>query len=199
MATTTASRATNGRARVDKVVRSKRGIILDVGCGANKQPGSVGMDHQDIRDKDGNSLVDVVHDWNVFPWPFEDESVLLIVASHVVEHVNPADGHFLDWMNEVWRILKPGRQIAIACPYGNNEFFVQDPTHCNPCNQTTWIYFDPEHHSNFYHFYEPAPFEIVQNLYHTGGMMEVVLRKRLDKAEYHSDGQVKYGPDAIRR
>src|ERR1700761_3931223 len=97
-----------------EVVARKSGIMLDIGCGASKQPGFVGMDHQPL---DG---VDVVHGWNDFPWPFEDESVLTIVASHVVEHVNPADGHFLKWMDECWRILKPEGQMAIVTPYAGS-------------------------------------------------------------------------------
>src|ERR1700748_2450384 len=101
--------------------------MLDIGWGESFQQGFVGMDHQPL---DG---VDVVHSWNEFPWPFEDESVLTIVASHVLEHVNPADGHFLRWMDEAWRILKPDRQLAAVLPYAGSPGYWQDPTHCNGC------------------------------------------------------------------
>jgi SAM-dependent methyltransferase len=178
----------NGRsAALAKKFASKRGIILDVGCGRNPQPGAVGMDHQAFAE------VDIVHSWDEFPWPLDDESVLTIIASHVVEHVNPVNGHFISWMNECWRVLKPEGQIAIATPYAGTRFYWMDPTHCNPCNQDTWRYFSPEDESRFYGFYEPGPFKIEQNLWHSTGMMEVVLRKQLDQPHWHHNGEIKYG------
>lgn len=153
-------------------LKAKRGYLLDIGCGASKQPGNfIGMDHQALPG------VDVVHSWNDFPWPFEDESVLTIVASHVVEHVNPADGHFLRWMDEAWRILKPGGQLAITTPYAGSPGYWQDPTHCNGCSEATWFYFSPDHESGFYRFYQPKPWKIEINLGHLNGNLEVVLRK----------------------
>lgn len=159
---------------IETVVAAKRGILLDIGCGESKQPGFVGMDHQPLEG------VDVVHSWNKFPWPFEDESVLTIVASHVVEHVNPADGHFLDWMNECWRVLKPEGQLALVTPYAGSPGYWQDPTHCNPCNEATWYYFDPGHPSEFFRFYRPRPWAIEMNTWHQNGNLEVVLRKRVE-------------------
>lgn len=165
------------RESTKKVVAAKRGIVLDVGCGEHKQPGAVGMDHQAL---DG---VDVVHSWDEFPWPFEDESVLTIIASHVVEHVNPVNGHFLNWMNECWRILKPEGQLAITTPYAGSRGYWQDPTHCNPCSEATWFYFDPDHASQFWTFYKPKPWIIQVNVFHANGNSEVVLRKRVIEDE----------------
>jgi SAM-dependent methyltransferase len=169
--------------RAARALEVRSGIILDVGCGAHKHPGSVGMDRQDIKDKDGEPLVDIVWNWDHIPWPIPDESCLTVLASHVVEHVNPADGHFLDWMDECWRILKPDRQLALSCPYGNSSWFVQDPTHVNPCNEKTWFYFDPApgglgSDATLWELYQPKPWKVEQNLFHSDGFMEVVLRKR---------------------
>ena len=158
--------------RVDEIVIAKRGIILDIGCGASKQPGAVGMDYQALEG------VDVVHSWNEYPWPFEDESVLTAIASHVVEHVSPIDGNFITWMNEVWRILLPDGQLAIVTPHGRSEGYLQDPTHCNPCNQMTWYYFDPEH--PLHGFYKPKPWKIETLYWSPAANIEVVLRKRAE-------------------
>lgn len=155
---------------IEEQLKKYKGILLDVGCGPYKQPGFVGMD---IRPYEG---VDIVHDWNQFPWPFEDESVLTVVASHVVEHVNPADGHFLRWMDEVWRILKFDGQIAISYPYAGTTGFWQDPTHCNGCTEATWHYWDPEE-PDLYLYYRARPFKIQTNLYHREGNGEVVMQK----------------------
>ena len=81
------------------------GIRLDIGCGANKQPGWYGIDFQPLPG------VDLVHDLMVFPWPLPDESVLVAMASHVVEHIPPHNLGFIKFMNEVWRVLKPGGEI----------------------------------------------------------------------------------------
>ena len=115
----------------------KKGIMLDIGCGGNKQPSFTGMDRRELPG------VDIVHDLEVFPYPLEDESCLTIVGSHIVEHIKP--WLMLDFMNELWRILIPGGQLALSMPYGVSYGFVQDPTHCNSVNEATWTYFDPDH------------------------------------------------------
>ncbi len=157
---------------------NKTGIRLDIGCGHNKIAESwVGMDAQDVPG------VDVVHNWNDFPWPFQDESVLQILASHVVEHVNPADGHFLRWMNECWRILVPNGVMGIVAPYAGSHGFWQDPTHCNGVNETTFAYFDPEHPSignGLWGFYQPQPWRIRECFWSPVGNIEVIMEKRND-------------------
>lgn len=148
------------------------GIKLDIGCGASKQPGFVGMD---LRELPG---VDIVHDVEVFPWPLPDECCSLAVASHLVEHINPHKGVFLKFMDEVWRVMKKGGQFMIATPYAGSVGYWQDPTHCNPCNEYTWAYFDPEHGSRYYFIYNPKPWKIIVNTWQSNGNMEIVLEKR---------------------
>jgi len=74
------------KSNIDILLKKKSGIRLDIGCGQNKQSGFIGMDYAAYPD------VDIV--WNVeqFPWPLPDESVLLAVSSHLVEHLNPHPG-----------------------------------------------------------------------------------------------------------
>lgn len=171
MSTTRQRKQRNGSGDLGERLAAKRGIMLDIGCGEQKQPGFVGMDHQPLPG------VDVVHEWDVFPWPFENESVTTAIASHVVEHVNPVNGHFIDWMNEVWRILKPMGQLALVTPYAGSPGFWQDPTHCNGCTEATWFYFDPLHPSGFWNFYRPHPWMVEHISYHHTGNLELVLRK----------------------
>lgn len=71
---------------ISKLLKEKnRGIKLDIGCGANKQgPDWVGMD---LRPEPG---VDIVHNLEQFPYPIPDDSCSLVTASHVLEHISPA-------------------------------------------------------------------------------------------------------------
>ena len=150
-------------------VEKYSGILLDIGCGENKNKGFVGMDRRDIEG------VDIVHDLEVFPYPLKDESCLTIVGSHIVEHIKP--WLMIDFMNELWRIMKPEGQLAFAHPYGWSFGFIQDPTHCNPCNEATWQYFDPRH--GLWNIYKPKPWHIEKGfpMWQVQGNMEVMFRK----------------------
>lgn len=148
------------------------GIMLDIGCGLNKQPGFAGMD---IRPLPG---VDIVHDFESIPWPLPDECVLKAIASHVVEHINPHKFGFVNWMNELWRVMRPDGQIVIVTPYATSPGFYQDPTHCNPCNEATWAYFDPEHPSGLYQIYKPKPWRLEYIAWDPVVNMEIIMRKR---------------------
>lgn len=188
--------------------KNQQGIKLDIGCGANKNKGFVGLD---ILPLPG---VDVVCNFEKFPWPLPDECASLAVASHVLEHISPtphdprteglinlllkkkmvsqaeidswvgevAPGAiFLRFMNEVWRILKPGAQFMIAVPYARSDGFLWDPTHINAITEITPEYFDPlgpRTNGQFYKFYQPKPWRIRLNTWHLGGNMEIVLEKR---------------------
>ena len=156
---------------IDQVLKDNSGIRLDIGCGANKQGGFVGLD---IRDVDG---VDIVHDFEDMPWPLPDACVLVAMASHVLEHVSPAKFGFINFMNEVWRVLKPGAEFAIVVPHGSSQGYLQDPTHVNPCNEATWAYFAPEHPSGLYGIYKPRPWSIKYISWSPAANIEVVMVK----------------------
>jgi len=193
---------------VTTVLQKQTGIMLDIGCGGNKQAGFVGLD---IRPLPG---VDIVWDIQKFPWPLPDESVINAISSHLVEHIPPflpdprllglirllLDRElisqseiaayigdiepvptFIRFMNEVWRILKPGAKFAICCPHGRSNGFLQDPTHINEINETTWAYFDPyENRTNglLYNIYRPKPWEIKFLNWSPDANIEVILVKR---------------------
>lgn len=134
---------------IEKLLKEKSGIKLDIGCGANKHaPDWVGIDSQPLPG------VDLVHDLLDFPYPLPDECVSVAVCSHVMEHIpktavilengklktiNP----FIMVMNELWRILKVDAHLAIAVPHGASPGFMQDPTHASQINEHTFYYFDP--------------------------------------------------------
>jgi SAM-dependent methyltransferase len=157
------------------------GIQLDIACGANKQSNFVGIDIQPLPG------VDIVHDLANTPWPLPDDCVFLAMASHYVEHI-PKVAYWRDetggwhsylpliaFMDEVWRVMKPGGRFMIAVPHGHSSGFLQDPTHAAPLSEATWAYFDPSH--PFYGFYKPKPWKIEFVNWDPGANMETVLVK----------------------
>lgn len=103
---------------------------LDIACGQTKSEGWIGVD---IAPGDG---VDIVHDLEVFPWPFEDNSIDEARCSHYVEHTKD----LLKWFDEVYRILKPGAQIQVIAPYYTSMRCWQDPTHTRAISEATFLY-----------------------------------------------------------
>jgi hypothetical protein len=149
-------------------VKAKTGIMLDLGGGNSKRPGFVSIDKRKLP------TVDIVHDLEKIPYPLKDESVITMVASHLVEHLKP--WLMIDIFNEWWRIGKVECELAISMPYGYSSGFLQDPTHCNACNEATWQYFDPSF--PLYKVYEPKPWKIKFGpVYQANGNMEVLLQK----------------------
>lgn len=197
------------------LIAKQSGIQLDIGCGASKTPGFIGIDFLDLPG------VDIVHDLQKTPWPLEDNSVIRAIASHVVEHIDPTPPdsrlislikllqdkkliserevqehlgeltltpRFIAFMNEVWRVMKPDGEFIIATPYAGSLGYWQDPSHCNPCNEFTWEYFDPIApitKGAFYQFYQPKPWRIKTSMHSKNGNMELILVKRLDDPSYH--------------
>lgn len=154
-------------------LRSKKGIRLDLGCGENKQEGFLGMD---IR---GLPTVDIIHDIEVFPWPLADNSCVVIVCSHLVEHIKP--WYSIPFMDECWRLLEVGGDLAISTPYPGSRGYWQDPTHCNGWNEATWQYFDPSY--PLYTIYKPKPWKVTKGfpVWQPQGNLEVLLKKRAEE------------------
>jgi hypothetical protein len=154
-------------------------LKLDIGCGANPHPGYVGLDIQDFKHP---AIIQA--DLETYPWPLPDSVFRFAIASHVAEHINPAHGGFLRWMNEVWRVLEVGAHFVISAPYGVNDLFLQDPTHCNPITERKFWYFDPLHSSGFYRFYRPRPWKILDIAIQKEGFIEVAVEKRAEDPSY---------------
>lgn len=162
--------------KIVKMLKEKSGIMLDLGCGGNKQSGFVGMD---IRQMPG---VDIVHDVERVPYPLPDCCCSKILLSHLIEHICPKKVFGL--MNELWRITKPEGILMISTPYGGSRGFWQDPTHCHGWVENTAIYFDPkpimlgDQFNILYNIYKPKPWKILQNNWFATGNMEIVLQRR---------------------
>ena len=121
--------------------RTKAPTRIDLGCGQRKREDHFGVDVMDVEG------VDLVWDLADMPWPFEDDSVEEIVASHLVEHLTPVGGPndgLIAFMNEAYRICAPGAKVEIIHPYLMSKRAFQDPMHVRFIPENTWTYFNAE-------------------------------------------------------
>lgn len=95
------------------------GAVLDVGCGAAKWPGSIGIDIS------ADTAADVVHDLDVFPWPLPDDSVDQVLMQDVLEHLREP----LRVVAELERICRDGARIQLRTPHFSSMLAYSDPTH----------------------------------------------------------------------
>jgi ubiquinone/menaquinone biosynthesis C-methylase UbiE len=109
-------------------------VKLDLGCGKNKREGFVGVD---IISFDG--VVDIVVDLGRKKWPWEDASVDEAHCSHMIEHLTASER--IHFVNELYRVLKPGAQCSMSFPHWNSCRAYGDLTHQWPPVSEFWFYY----------------------------------------------------------
>jgi SAM-dependent methyltransferase len=114
-----------------------RDLRLNLGCSRDIRPGWVnvdcvplpGVDH--VVNFDGKPVL-----------PLPDDSVAHSEGVHVIEHL--ADP--LPFMQELWRVTKPGGAAVFRCPYGATDDADEDPTHVRRMFAGSWAYFGQPHY-----------------------------------------------------
>jgi SAM-dependent methyltransferase len=127
-------------------MEEKKLVKVDLAAGLNKKGEDyIGIDYVKV---DG---IDIVHNLNTYPWPFEDNSVDELFCSHYVEHIphdifNPTDTRdgLIQFMDECYRILKPGGKLTIQVPFGSSIRAFQDPTHRRFLFKESFYYFNKD-------------------------------------------------------
>lgn len=109
-------------------------LKVDLACGQSKQEGFVGVDIVKLPG------VDIVHNLEVYPWPFEDNSVDEVFCSHYVEHT-PC---LMKFMNELHRIMKIGAKCTVLAPYYTSMRCWQDPTHLRAISEASFLYYNKQ-------------------------------------------------------
>lgn len=110
-------------------------LKLNIGCGFDKIPGYVNIDK--MSDCKPDMVVDLEG-----PWPFAENSVIEIKASHILEHLGAATDVFLNIMKEIYRVCADGAQIHIQVPHHEHWTFHSDPTHVRKILPETFKLFD---------------------------------------------------------
>ncbi len=123
---------------------------LDLGCGKKKRDGAIGVDFSDRH------AADVIHDLNVFPYPFKDEEFDEVFLDNVLEHLDDP----IRVMEEVHRICKKQGTVKVIVPYFRSVWAFIDPTHKNFFTVDSFSYFDPRHPICHRYDYTPARFYV---------------------------------------
>jgi len=123
------------------------------GCGKHKIHGYFGVDKVPM------DSVDVVHDMNVYPYPFRDNSVDEVLLINILEHLPDT----IKVMEEIWRICRNGASVKIVVPYYNSLGACNDPTHVRFFTEYTFDYFthDNATYLSSYNYYSIARFKII--------------------------------------
>lgn len=124
---------------------------LDLGCGKRpKNPFNADeFFGVDVRDDLANNIRSA--DLAVEPIPFEDEMFHFVTAFDFIEHIPRViylpkrRNAFIEMMNEVYRVLKPGGLFVSMTPAFPHAVAYRDPTHVNIITDETFpMYFDDE-------------------------------------------------------
>lgn len=110
-------------------------LCLDLGGRFNCPDGYASVDLLDA-----NYVVDLTK-----PWPFADDSVGVLRAYHLLEHL-PDTIHFF---NEAYRVLAPGGVLLIEVPSTNGKGAFSDPTHIRFFNDLSFEYFTNQQYARF--------------------------------------------------
>ena len=115
-----------------KKIKEEKILKLNLASGDNPVEGFLNVDIAKLP------TVDKVVNLEKFPWPWKDGSVDEVTCSHYVEHTID----LIAFMNELYRILKPGAKATIVCPYYNSMRCWQDPTHKRAISEASMMYFN---------------------------------------------------------
>lgn len=132
--------------------KQKEKLIL--GCGYRSEKDAINLDMVQLPG------VDVQHNLEIAPYPFEDNTFSIVNAIDVLEHLD----NIVLAMNEIWRIMKPGGRLFIRGPSASApEQGWRDPTHRRLFAEGTFDNWDPDtKDGRQYGFYfAPAKFKVL--------------------------------------
>jgi glycosyltransferase involved in cell wall biosynthesis len=118
-----------------KDARDRNLMVVDLGGGINPKPGCTTLDLE------GG---DIICDLNE-GIPLPDNSVGVLNASHLVEHLN--DKHKI--MSEIYRVLADGGWAFIEVPSTDGRGAFQDPTHVSYWNENSFWYYTRKDKARF--------------------------------------------------
>jgi len=122
-------------ALAEKDAKEKNLLMIDLGGGINAKPGYTTIDLEDA---------DIIADLNN-GIPLPDNSVGIINASHVLEHLRDP----IKSMKEIHRVLVHGGWAFIEVPSTDGRGAFQDPTHVSYWNENSFLYYTEKNMARF--------------------------------------------------
>jgi len=113
---------------------------LNFGCGKDIRKDYINMDIVKI---DG---VDVIHNFNKFPYPFKDNTFEEVYCKHVLESVK----ELVNVMEELHRICKNGAIIKVYDIYYNCSGVHNDPYLIRSFNDNSFNFLEKDYETSFY-------------------------------------------------
>lgn len=109
---------------------------LNMGCGFKKLE-----DHWNV-DVESKCNPDQVLDFEVTPWPYEDNFFERITADNILEHLGQNPKVFTNIIKEMYRVSQNGAEWYINVPHHRCDLFWDDYTHVRPLSAKTFKMFD---------------------------------------------------------
>ena len=119
--------------------------VLELGCGQKKI-----VAHSTSVDVNPRSRADIIHDLNRMPYPFPDDSFDIVIAEHVLEHLD----NVIARVEEVHRICRPDALFYVEVPHFSSPEFFTDPTHRHAFGARSFDYFVPGTDLNAFRYSE---------------------------------------------
>jgi SAM-dependent methyltransferase len=132
-------------------VNETRELLLGCGHSREKQikpDANPGWTSLTTLDNNPSTLPDVVHDLDVFPYPFLDETFDEIHAYEVLEHTGTQGDvkFFFKQFMELYRMLKPDGQLFISVPQPDSPWVWGDPSHRRIMHPFQFLFLDREYY-----------------------------------------------------
>jgi predicted SAM-dependent methyltransferase len=96
---------------------------INIGAGSTKIEGFITCDYDKLNNPD------YCFNLETDRFPFEDNTVEIVVAHHVLEHLG--EGYF-NCLKELYRVCKHGATIDVRVPHHRHDYYYDDPTHRRP-------------------------------------------------------------------
>ena len=135
-------------------------VLLHLGCNHKQTPESIGLeittmdgtpDPRPVRmvnlDMNPGVNPDVLCCLGKDPIDLPDNSVDLVIALHVLEHIGESPGDVKAWWlfwNELYRVMKHGTVIQFECPYYSSLWAWADPTHVRAISEMSFLYLNQD-------------------------------------------------------
>jgi SAM-dependent methyltransferase len=103
---------------------------LNLGCGDDIRSGWVNLDSANIPG------VDIVHNIEQLPLPFQNSEFSEILCQDILEHVE-----YINILKDLHRILTPGGILHIRVPHFSSKNNYIDPTHIKRFSMYTFEFF----------------------------------------------------------